>query len=129
MVCFNGEAGLEQNLAEMSRCLEQVRSIEITTAVRDARVSQLQIKKGNYIGLIDRDIEVACDSLNQAVFQSLEAVNAGSAGIVTLFYGDQVQDNEAAELRDSVKAKYPDPVIELMRGSQPHYSYIILVEQ
>ena len=129
MVCFNGEAGLNKNLAEMSRCQYQVRSVEITTAVRDARVSELQIKKGNYIGLIDGDIKVACDSLDQAVFQSLEVVDAGSAGIVSLFYGDQVEDDEAAELGDSIKEKYPDLDIEVIRGSQPHYSYIISVEQ
>jgi DAK2 domain fusion protein YloV len=129
MVCFNGEAGLDQNLAEKTRFLERVKSVEITTAFRDARVSKLQIKKGNYIGLIDRDIKVACDSLDQAVFQSLEAVDAGSAGIVSLFYGDQVEGDEAAELRDSVKEKYPDLDIELIRGSQPHYFYIISVEQ
>ena len=129
MVCFDGEAGLNKNLAEMSRCQEQVRSIEITAAVRDARVNKLQIKEGNYIGLIDGDIKVACDSLDQAVFQSLEAVDAGSAGIVSLFYGNQVKNDEAAELGDSVKGKYPNLVIELMRGSQPHYSYIISVEQ
>jgi DAK2 domain fusion protein YloV len=129
IVCFNDEVGLEQNFEEMSRCLEQVRSIEITAAIRDARAGKLQIKKGNYIGLIDGDIKVVCNSLDQAVFQSLETVDAGRAGIVSLFYGDQVEDNEAVKLRDSVKEKHPNVVVELIRGSQPHYPYIISVEQ
>ena len=129
MVCFSNEVGLDENLAEMSGYQEQVRSVEITTAVRDAQVSKLHIKKGNYIGIIDGDIKVACDSLDQAVFQSLEAVDAKNAGIASLFYGNQVKDDEAAELKDSLKEKYPDLDIELIKGSQPHYSYIISVEQ
>jgi dihydroxyacetone kinase-like predicted kinase len=128
MVCFNREAGLDKNLVEMSRCQEQVKSIEITTAVRDAQVNELQIKKGNYIGLINGDIKVACESSDQVVFRSLELVDAGNAGIVTLFYGNHVGDGEATELRNSLKEKYPGLDIELIRGSQPHYSYIISVE-
>jgi dihydroxyacetone kinase-like predicted kinase len=89
----------------------------------------LQIKKDNYIGLIDGNIKVACDSLNQAVLQSLDAVNAGNAGIISLFYGDQVENNQAVEVKDNVKAKYPDLVVELLQGSQPHYPFIISVEQ
>ncbi len=129
LVSFSSEADLEQNVEDMSRCLEQVRSIEITTAVRDTRVGKLQIKRGNYIGLIDGDIKLACDKLDQAVFQSLDIVNAENAGVVSLFYGEQVDNNKAVELKDSVKAKYPDLVIELLRGSQPHYPYIISVEK
>ncbi len=129
MINYNPEASLDENVAEMSGFQEQVRTIEITTAIRDARVNNTQIKKGNYMGIIDGDIRIACDSLDQAVFQSLEAVDTDSASIVTLFYGDRVEDDEAAELRDSVKEKYTDLDIELIRGSQPHYSYIISVEQ
>lgn len=129
LVGFNSDTGLEKNLTDMSGRQEQVRSVEITTAVRESRVNKLQIKKGDYIGLIDGDIEVACDTLNRAVFGSLEAVDAGNAGIVSLFYGDRVKDNEAAELGDSIKMKYPELDIKVIRGSQPHYSYIISVEQ
>ena len=126
---FNCEMELEENLAEMSRAQERVKSIEVTNAVRDARIGTLEIKKGDYISLVDGDMKVACDTLNRAVFSSLEAADAANAGIVTLFYGDEVRDNEAAELGDSIKMKYPELDIELIRGSQPHYSYIISVEQ
>ena len=128
LIAFNREAGLDENLADMSAGQEQVRSIEVTTAVRDARVNKLQIKKGDYIALIDGDIKVTCDSLDQAVFNSLEVVDAGIAGIISLFYGDQVEEHDATALGDSIKEKYPDLEIELIRGTQPHYLYIVWVE-
>jgi len=126
---FNSGAGLEENLTDMSRRQEQVRAIEITTAVRDAQVNKLQIKKGNYIGLIDGDMRVARDNLNQAVLSSLEAIDANNAGIASLFYGDGVTDDETAELGSAIKMKYPELEVELIKGSQPHYSYIISVER
>ena len=125
---FNCEMEMEENITEMSRAQEKVRSIEVTNAVRDARMGKLQIKKGDYIGLVDGNIEVACKSLYQAIFDSLQAVDAGNAGIASLFYGDQISDNEATDLGDSIKNKYPELEIELIQGCQPHYPYIISVE-
>ena len=125
---FNCEMELEKNLAEMSRAQERVRSIEVTNAVRDARIGAVHIKKGDYIGLIDGNIKVACDSLNQAVFQSLEAIDVGNAGIVSLFYGDHINEAEVTDLIESIKEKYPELEIELIQGCQPHYPYIISVE-
>jgi dihydroxyacetone kinase-like predicted kinase len=80
---FNSEAKLEENLSEMSRAQERVRSIEITRAVRDAKIGAVQVRRGDYIGIIDGNLEVTCKSLEQAIFDSLQAVQAGSAGIAS----------------------------------------------
>ena len=112
----------------MSNNQEQVRSIEITAAIRDVCINNLQVKKGNYIGIIDGELKVTCHSLGLAVLNSLEEIDAGSAGIVTIFYGNGVKRREAISLADSIKTKYQGPEIEIIQGSQPHYSYIISVE-
>ena len=129
LMCFNSEAKLDENLTEMCRAQERVRSIEVTRAVRDAKIGAVQVQRGDYIGIIDGDLEVACKSLEQAIFDSLQAVDVGSDGIVTLFYGDKVSDDEATNLGESIKEKYPDLEIELLHGQQPHYPYIISVEK
>jgi DAK2 domain fusion protein YloV len=125
---FNCETELEKNLAEMSRAQERVRSIEVTNAVRDAKIGTVQVQRGDYIGLIDGNIKVACKSLDRAIFESLQAVDVGNAGIVSLFYGDQINDDEATDLSESIKEMYPELEIELIQGGQPHYPYIISVE-
>ena len=126
---FNSEAKLDENLTEMSRAQERVRSIEVTRAVRDAKIGAVKVQRGDYIGIIDGDLEVACKSLEQAIFDSLQAVDVGSAGIASLFYGDKISDDEATNLGESIKEKYPDLEIELVQGQQPHYPYIISVEK
>jgi dihydroxyacetone kinase-like predicted kinase len=128
LIGFNCEKELDLNLKEMSRAQERVRSVEITTAVRDARMGPLQIKKGDYIGLIDGNIKVASDSLSRAVFSALKAIDAGNAGIASMFYGDRVESNEATDLSKALKEQYPELEIEVIQGGQPHYSYIISIE-
>jgi len=125
---FNCEMELDLNLEEMSRAQERVRSIEVTSAIRDTKISTLQIKKGDYIGLIDGNIKVAGSSLDQTIFSTFKAVDADNAEIVSLFYGDQVDDDEAVNLSQALKEQYPQLEIEVVQGGQPHYPYIISIE-
>jgi DAK2 domain fusion protein YloV len=128
LVGFNCEKELELNYREMSDSLAKVRSIEVTNAVRDARIGALPIKKGDYIVLIDGNIKVAGSSLDRAVLDAFKAVAAESAGIASLFYGDRVGGDEAAGLSKALKEQYPGMEIETIAGGQPHYSYIISIE-
>ncbi len=128
MMGFNCEMELDSNIKQMSRCQKRARSIEVTKAVRDASMGEIHIKKGDYIGLIDGNIKVADSKINQAILNALQTVNVESAEIVSLFYGDQVDGNEATELKDTLKERYPALEIEVIQGSQPHYPYIISVE-
>jgi len=128
LVGFNRETDMDLNLKEMTISLERVKSVEITNAVRDTRTGNLQIKKGDYIGLIDGNIKVASGDLNEAIFGALEAVDAGKAEIVSLFYGDQTDSSEAADLSWAIKERYPGLEIEVIQGGQPHYPFIMSVE-
>jgi len=112
----------------MTSSLERVKSVEITNAVRDTRTGNLQIKKGDFIGIIDGNIKVASGDLNEAIFGALEAVDAGKAEIVSLFYGDQTDSSEAADLSWAIKERYPGLEIEVIQGGQPHYPFIMSVE-
>ena len=125
---FNCEMELDLNVKEMSKTRKRARSIEVTCAVRDARMGPLQVMRGDYIGLVDGDIQVSSSSLNQAVFDALKTVNAENAEIISLFYGEQVDSNEAANLGQTLKKQYPNLEIEVVQGGQPHYPYIISVE-
>jgi dihydroxyacetone kinase-like predicted kinase len=128
LMAFSCETELEKNLIEMSRAQKQVRSIEVTNAVRDAKIGTVQVRRGDYMGLIDGNITVVSKSLDQAIFDSLHAAEASYAEIASLFYGDQIDDDEATGLGESIKEKYPELEIELIQGCQPHYPYIISIE-
>jgi DAK2 domain fusion protein YloV len=128
LVGFNCQADVDLNLKEMARAQERVRSIEITAAVRDARIGALQIRKGDFVGLIDGNIRVAGSDLDQTVLDCLRAVGPETAEIATLFHGDQVDAERAAALSRTVKEQFPALEVEVVPGGQPHYAYIISVE-
>jgi dihydroxyacetone kinase-like predicted kinase len=125
---FNCEMELDFNVGEMAKAQGRVKSIEVTNAVRDAKMGPLQIKEGDYIGLVDGNIRVAGNNLNQTVFDALKTVDAGNAGIVSLFYGDQIDSNEATDLNRVLQEQYPHLEVEIIQGGQPHYPYIISIE-
>ncbi len=128
LVGFNREMQLDTNLKDMTQAQGRVRSIEITTAVRDARRGSLQIARGSFIGLVDGDIKVASTNLEQTVIESLQTVSPETAGIISLFYGDQVEAEQAMQLGDCLKRQYKGVEIEVVAGGQPHYPYIISLE-
>lgn len=128
LIAYNSEGELDSNVSEMSKAVEQVRSIEVTRAVRDASLAGLHIKTGNFIGLVDGSIKVASESLLEAVEGALEAVDAAGAEIASLYYGDDINAEEAARLCQALQEKYPNIEFEVIQGGQPHYSCIISVE-
>lgn len=128
LVGFNGQAEMEPNLKEMAKGQERVRSVEVTAAVRDARIGALQIRKGDYLGVIDGNIRVAGADLDGTVLACLRAVGPETAEIATLFYGDQIEADQAAALARVLKEQFPALEVEVVPGGQPHYAYIISVE-
>ena len=128
MVSFNSEVGLDENVEAMSGFKEQVHSVEITTAIRNAMVNGLEIRLGDFMGIIDGNVRFAEKTIEDAVINSLNAAGAEDAGVITVFYGDQVEGGTATLLGDSLRSRYTGADIEIVQGSQPHYSYIISVE-
>ncbi|MES0329340.1 MAG: DAK2 domain-containing protein [Dehalococcoidales bacterium] len=128
LLAYNSEGDLDTNVSEMTRAVERVRSIEVTRAVRDAKIDDLNIKTGNFISLVDGSIRVASKSLLEAVEGAFETIDATSAEIASLYYGDDITAEEATCLCQSLKEKYPNIEFEMIQGGQPHYSCIISVE-
>jgi DAK2 domain fusion protein YloV len=128
LVSFNCEAEMETNLSKMSQAQRCVKSIEVTKAVRAAKVGSLSIKKGEFIGLVDGKIKTACDNLWQSVASTLKVVRPEESEIATLYYGADVGAEEAQSLGKSLVSQFPSLQFEVIQGAQPHYSYIIAVE-
>jgi DAK2 domain fusion protein YloV len=129
MVSFDREAGLDENIEVMSEFQGQVYSIEITSAIRDATVNGLEIQQDDFMGIVDGEVLYAEKTIEEAIFKSLGSVDARNAGIITVFYGDLVESKVADNLGDSIREKYSDVDVEIIRGAQPHYSYIMSVER
>ncbi len=128
LLAFNCERELEANLSEMTEALERVKSIEITKAVRASKAGKLSIKKGDFLGIIDGKITVACDNLWRTVTGTIVAANVDKAEIITLYYGADIKEEEAQSLGKALRDEHPGLQVEVVEGSQPYYSYIASVE-
>jgi dihydroxyacetone kinase-like predicted kinase len=128
MLAFNSEIELESNLAAMNRAQQEVKSIEITRAVREAQIGKIHTRAGEFIGLIDGELIASSQNLLQAVSSTAKEANLEEAEIVTLYYGADIEEREAEELAHAIKTDYPSLNLEVVKGGQPHYCCIMSVE-
>ncbi len=125
---FNYEASLEENGTNMQAAMGDVRTGEITRAVRTATVNGISVTEGQWIGLIDDVLSLAAESKEDSVWQILAKMDAAGHDLLTFYYGQDVSEPEAQVLLAQVQARYPNQSVELVQGGQPHYHYIISVE-
>lgn len=128
LLAFNTEVDLETNVAAMKKAQSQVRSIAITQAARSVRLAGLHIKRKQPIGFLDGDLVAASDSATGALSEVLAKLDLSDAEIITIYYRGDEERVEVGPFITTFREQYPHLQIELVRGGQPHYHYIVSVE-
>ena len=128
MISFVPEKGGEENLASMTDAISRVKTGQITYAVRDTRIDDKEIHEGDIMGIGDAGIlAVGRDRLQVAEEMVAEMVDEESE-IISVYYGEDVSEEDAEALSDSLTEKYSECEVELNQGGQPIYYYLISVE-
>ncbi|MFZ5943521.1 MAG: DAK2 domain-containing protein [Bacillota bacterium] len=128
LMAFNGELDLETNYKKMQEASKNVRSCEITYAVRDAQHGDLFISSGQIMSIIDGEISHIGNEIHQVIVNSLDNLIINNNELITLYYGSDVSDEEAKELLKKLSSLFPDIDFELHYGGQPLYYYFISIE-
>ncbi|MBN2908287.1 DAK2 domain-containing protein [Polycladomyces sp. WAk] len=128
LLAFQPEADLEENRRRMTESLTRVRSGEVTYAVRDSNVQDLEIKEGDFLGICEGKIETVGRSLLATSRDLLQKMLSEPADVVTILYGKDVTDAQVKELSDFLKRNYPDVEYEVHYGGQPLYFFLFSVE-
>jgi len=128
LLAFDYEADFKTNAELMTKALDSVSTIEITRAVRATQIGRLKIKKKQAIGFLDGLLVAVADSAEDVLNQTLSKVNLKKAEVVTIYCGADTALPEAEKLADAIRTKYPNLQIEVVKGGQPHYNYIVSVE-
>ncbi|MDI3534533.1 MAG: fatty acid kinase [Thermosediminibacterales bacterium] len=128
LLAFNLNDSIDVNKQNMIRAIENVKTGEITFAVRDSKYNGFRINKGDYIGLVDGEIHAVGKDMEKIVFSLFDEMVTETSEIITIFYGKDVNETEAKILFDKLQAKYPECEIELHFGGQPLYYYVFSVE-
>jgi dihydroxyacetone kinase-like predicted kinase len=128
LLAFDYEADLETNAANMNQAQSEVKSVEVTRAVRATRLGGLDIKKSQAIGFLDGDLVAVADKPEEVLIEALEKVDPNKAEVVTIYYGADSNTTEAEQAAAAIRERYPQLQVEVVQGGQPHYNYIASVE-
>ncbi|RDY24866.1 DAK2 domain-containing protein [Romboutsia maritimum] len=128
LVNFNGDLSVEENTEAMMSSLQLVKSGQVTYAVRDTVMNDIEVKEGNIIGIAEGKLLSAGDKVDEITTNLIEKIVDEDTAIITLFYGEDVSEEQANELRDALEEKFEDIDVELYYGGQPLYYYLISVE-
>lgn len=128
MIAYNPGGEIEAVLEEMNEAVSEVKTGQITHAVRDTKVNGKEIKEGNFLGILDDNIEVVAETLEDAAKQLVAAMVDEDSEIISMYYGSDVEEVAANGLGSYLEAHYPECDIEAHNGGQPVYYYIISVE-
>jgi len=128
LLAFDYEADFETNTQLMEKAKSAVNSIEITRAIRSTRLGGLNIKKKQAIGFLDGDLVAVGDSTDDVLNEVLARLDLGKAEVVTIYYGADTKSAEAEQVGVAIREQHPQLGVEVVRGGQPHYNYIVSVE-
>ncbi|MFC1903302.1 DAK2 domain-containing protein [Chloroflexota bacterium] len=128
LLAFDYEANLETNTQIMKKAVSTVSSIEITRAVRSTKIGELKIKKKQPIGFLDGALVAVGNSNLDVLNQTLSKADLDKAEVITIYYGADTEVTETEQAGSLIREQYPQLQIEVVRGSQPHYNYILSIE-
>ncbi len=125
---FSPEVSAEENMANMIHALDNVKVGQVTYAVRNTSLNGFSIKEGDVIGLDDKKILAKSHSLEETVMKLIDKMKEDFHQVITLYYGEDIKEEEAEALSETIAEKYPDCDVDFHNGGQAVYYYIISME-
>ncbi|MBI4722156.1 MAG: DAK2 domain-containing protein [Candidatus Stahlbacteria bacterium] len=126
LTAIQPETTIEENMERMSEAIKNVKSGEITQAVRDSKVGESEIIKGNYIGISNHSIVGTSKTKLEMLLLLLKSIVADENSIISIFYNNL--DEDVDKLSHNIRNKFNWVDVEFYYGGQPHYDYIVAVE-
>ncbi len=128
LLVLDVDEDLESNLENMSAAIGEVKTGQVTFAVRDTEFNGTDIRKNDIIGLSDKDILAAGNDINKVSLQLVEKLVDEDSSIITIMYGSDTSLEQANDLADVLGEKFSDLDIEVVFGGQPLYYYLFAIE-
>lgn len=128
LLMFNPDQTIEANQQAMSEYAQTVDYGQITNAIRDTQIDAIQIKKDDYMGILNGDIVLAHADLAQALEELVEQMVDEDSELVTVIVGEDGDEATVEAVEDQVLARYPDLEFEVIQGDQPVYHYFVSVD-
>ena len=118
----------EENAETMTEEIKSVSTGQVTYAVRDTSIDGKEIKQGDFMGLGDSGILSVGTAISEVTMSMIEEMMSDESELISIYYGSEIAEEDAENLRSRVEEKYSSCDIELQYGGQPIYYYIVSVE-
>lgn len=128
LINFQTEKNGEENLEAMMEAVSLVKTGQITYAVRDTRLDEKEIHEGDIMGIGDKGILAVGKGKENIARETVAAMVNDESEVISIYYGEDVSEEDAVRLSEELEEAYPDCEIEVNEGGQPIYYYIISVE-
>lgn len=128
MINYVPEAGVENNKNTMLEVIGTVKTGQVTYAVRDTVIDDIEIKEGDYMGIGDSSILAAGADMDEVIRDMMSKLVDEESSFICVYYGADVREEDAQALGSHLEEAYPDCEVEIQNGGQPIYYYLISVE-
>ena len=128
LIAMNPENNVQDNAMDMLEAMEATNSCAITYAVRDTQLNGEEIKKGDILGMVNGELSVSGKKVDKVCKKTIAKTLELGGESITLFYGEDVTQEQADALAEELEAEYPDCDVQMYPGGQSLYYYIVGVE-
>ena len=128
LVNYIPDHSAEENKEQMMAEIENVKTGQVTYAVRDTEIDGKTIKQNDFMGIGDKSILSVGTDLKATTLEMVDAMVDEDSAIVSIYFGSNSDEDSANELAAAIEEKYPDVEVEVNDGGQPIYYYVISVE-
>ncbi len=128
MFVYDEDMDVSENLEAFNEEISKVKTLQITHAVRDTQIGEVNIKEGNYLGIADGHIIHSEEDIVSTIMTSLDRLSGEDDELISIYAGKDVSEEESNDILKKIEEQYEDLDVELRRGEQPVYYYIISIE-
>ena len=125
---FNFDSEVEENFNNLKDTIKDVKTGSVTYAVRDTEIDGIDIKEGNMLGLVEGKIKEVGEDKKIVANKVLDDMIDDECELITVYYGEEVTDEEASEFEIELQDKYENFDIQFYKGNQPLYYFLMSVE-
>lgn len=128
LINFMPDKTAEENAQQMTEELSNVKTGQVTYAVRDTLIDDKEIKQGDYMGIGDSAILSVGQDMDAVIKEMIAQMVEEESSIISIYYGEEITEDAAEVLGNELEELYPDCEVEVHSGGQPIYYYVISVE-
>ena len=128
IINFVPDSSMEENAENMTESIKSVKTGQITYAVRDTMIDNIEIHKDDIIGLGDKGMLADGTDINDVAFETVCKMMSEDSELISIYYGQEIDEARAKELCDRLSKEFPSVDVEVNAGNQPVYYYFLSVE-